>query len=67
MKVCNRCRTEIKRDPNANLVFPTVLLKASLKRAFFCSWEDIDLCDRCKRDFLEWIKCSEPDAPEVEG
>lgn len=56
MKVCNRCREEISRDPNANVEFPVVAMVMSVKRASFCSWEDVDLCDRCKQDFLTWIK-----------
>lgn len=56
MKVCNRCRKEISCDPNAKIEFPAVLMVMSVKRSSFCSWEDVDLCDSCKKDFLTWIK-----------
>lgn len=61
MKVCNRCRKEISCDPNANVEFPIVAMVMSVKRESFCSWEDVDLCDRCKKEFLTWIKKGKKD------
>lgn len=61
LRTCDRCGQEIIENSDVtNLVnsmnSPVILLNASYKRCWLgVDWHNIDLCDRCKQEFLKWV------------
>lgn len=59
--VCDRCGSEIVKPSGdlrnlLNVKFPIIAVNVSVKESYITGFEDIDLCDDCKADFLKWIR-----------
>lgn len=61
MITCDRCGKMISGEKSRSVLNstknePCVIIKASYKAGFFAPWQDVELCQECKDDFVKWIK-----------
>lgn len=57
-RVCDRCGCEMNKDKDQFGIFeyPRVLVSSAYIEHVGDDWTDVDLCKRCLKDFLYWIK-----------
>ena len=61
MITCDRCGKAISGKKsrsimNATKKEPCVIIKASYTVGFLAPWQDVELCQECKYDFIKWIR-----------
>ena len=65
--VCDICGIEIVKDNSLfagvlNIKFPVICVNISVADSYFSGFRDVDLCENCKNELLEWIKGKKEEA-----
>ena len=56
--ICDKCGKEIRIHPELAALFPWVCLAI---RESLDNWEEIDLCMKCRRELIRWIRNEKKD------
>lgn len=62
---CDRCGEKINKNPMGNSILP--MFSVSMIKDFMGGWQSVDLCPKCEKSLMKWLRNEEKEVKEAES